>query len=234
MRSSCQQAATGHEEHRERREHEHPGRAQVGLEDDQPGHEADDDQEGQQASAQAAHLRPTRGEPVSEVDDEPQLGELRGMEGGQPADAQPAGRAVGLDGLDERGDGGHEHEHEQADGDEHAEHREEPPVSVVEAHGHDEHEAAQQPPAELCRHGIEDAAVAGSIDAAARVHHQDAHRGQCHGGHEEQVVWLVALSLRPLHDTSGHAVAGDLARGMPAEAPRGRRDGGPEPRSAIR
>ena len=213
------EAAAGHEEHGEAGQDDDAGRAQVRLQHDQEGHRADDGEEGQHAPSEAAHLRATRRQPVRQVDDEGQLGELGRVEGGQPADAQPARGAVGLDGLDERRDGRQQDQHQQAHGDGEAEHGEGAPVAIVDAHGHQQHDAAHDGPGELRRDGGEDAAVSGHLHAHAGVDHQDAHGRQRHGGQQHEIVGLVDLALRTLHDATRDAVAAGRAGGVAAGAP---------------
>ena len=125
-----------------------------------PATSADDDDERQQAATEGLSRSVPR--VVSQwamKTTSAELGELGGVEGRQPTDAQPARRPVGIDGFDERWDGGHEHEDQHHHGDDHAQDREAAPVPVVEAHGEHEHEPTEETPTELRADGVEDAAT---------------------------------------------------------------------------
>ena len=103
------EAGAGHEEHHEGRQRDDARRAQVGLEEDQEDDRQRDEQERQRAAGSCSIRLPAVRQPVGQVDDQGQLGQLGRMDRGQRADLQPAreppttiGRAAG-----------HEHQHQE-------------------------------------------------------------------------------------------------------------------------
>ena len=135
-----------HEEHRERHERDDAGRAQVRLEDDERDDRPDEEKERHRALAQAPDARPARREPVRQVDRERQLGELRGMERGQPEERQPAGRPAHDTALHDRLDRWQQDEDEQDDRDDEPGDRQVPQHPVVHPHRHEEDDRARDGP----------------------------------------------------------------------------------------
>ena len=75
----------------------HAGRAQVGLLEDEENDRRDDHEEGTVPLQKLADAAAALGEPVGEVDDQRELGELGRVDGRQRADLQPARRAADAD-----------------------------------------------------------------------------------------------------------------------------------------
>ena len=114
------------------------------------------------------------------------------------------------------GIGGHEHEDQQDDGDDHARRPRSAASSGSRCAWRARGRAAPRTPQpELRRDGVEDAAIdERGLHAAARVDHEDAEGRERHGREQDEVVRLVALALRALDDATGDAVAGRLTRGV--------------------
>ena len=177
----------------------------------------------------AADLRPALGEPVGEVDDQRQLGQLGRVDGGQRPEPQPARRAADHDVelVDE-------HEHEQAERDDVARDRHEPQVAVVDAHHRDHRDEAEQRPLDLRSDGLERVGLGRQVapHGRRRVDHQDADRGERDDDDEDHVVGRVPLALEGLGQVLGRGPVGGPARLLGAFALAGLRVGGraPEPR----
>ena len=77
-----------------RRQGDDRGRAEVRLPEHEDADRREDDQEWHRAAPEPVDLRAALGEPVGEIDDERELGDLRGVDGRQPGQLEPAGRAA--------------------------------------------------------------------------------------------------------------------------------------------
>jgi hypothetical protein len=91
----------GEEEQRRGRQDDDEGGAGVGLDQDEPGDEADGQRERHEAEGKAADRLAAARQPGGDIDDDRQLGELGGLEGRQRAKRDPAPGAVGVSTDDE-------------------------------------------------------------------------------------------------------------------------------------
>ena len=115
--------------------------------------------------------------------------------------------------LDERRQWRQEDEHEQGDRDDQADDRRVAQEPVVHPHRDEQDGRPGDRPHELGRDRVDDAPVARErgLDARRAEDHEDAERRQGDGREEQDVVGLMALTLRALDDATRNAVAGRIA-----------------------
>ena len=170
--------------------------------------------------------RAALGEPVGEIDDQGELGELGRVDRRAAGELEPARRTADHD-VELR----HEHEHQQDDGDDVERHRREPEIAVVDPHHHRHRDQAEDRPLDLRTDRRERVGVLRQValERRRRVDHQDADRGQGDDHDEDHVVRLVPLAS----DRAGRLLTGvrlaasgrrlDARRGVRGLAARRRR-----------
>ena len=122
-----QHRGAGEEEHHDPDQRDRDERAQIRLGHEQKSDPADHHRKRQQSEREPPDVAPLRREPGCQVDDDRQLGELRGLERRQPAELQPTARAVLLV-TNPR----NRHKRERHHGHDHQQHRCSPPQPIVQ------------------------------------------------------------------------------------------------------
>jgi hypothetical protein len=193
------EVGAGDEEHRERGQDQDGRRAEVRLAEDEEGDGRDDEQERQRPAPERPDPDAPTGAPVGHVHDQGELGELGGVDGGQRAQLDPAGRPADDDRVQEPALGEEQDEPQQGEGDEVARDRHEPQQPVVDPHRDDHGQDAERRPLDLGPDEGERVRLAQvGAHGRRRVDHQDADGGESEDGDEDRQVRLVAFAAERL------------------------------------
>lgn len=119
-----------HRHHDSAGAHDEDRTGQVGLQHHQDGKNAKNHGIGHNALPPLQHFLPLFGDAVGEVDDDRQLGDLRGLEGKDTVDAQPAAGVVVFD-----ADTGNDDQHQQKEREDQQESGRAAPALIVEPGG---------------------------------------------------------------------------------------------------
>jgi hypothetical protein len=192
------QADAGHEQHHGADQGERRRRAQVGLDEDQEGEPAQQQEGGEQRRQELVDALAAPLEVVGQEQDDGHLGQLRGLEG-EGAQADPAMGVVDRpqeQHQDQEQRGAHHHR---------VDHRRLAQLAVVEPHGGGHSHQAQHRPHDLAHQEVIGVAV--RLAGQGRRRAPDHHQAQAHQGHADreedgvggELLSHCASSLRRRH-----------------------------------
>jgi hypothetical protein len=179
-----------HEEDRERHGTDDDRRTHVWLDDDQPGHDAQDDQERDRAVRESSDPPAFPCQPVRHVDHDGDFRQLAGLERRQRPQLEPARRTV-LDHTQAR----HQHQHERYHRENQQQQRHFLPAVIVHAGSDDRANGADGDPGQLPREEVRFVVeLVVRDDHACAVDHLRAEREQQRHRANQDVVDMAGTS----------------------------------------